>query len=52
MDDCTCNTDGICWYHQCSCAPARDPDCHYHNELERVGADGAMEYGDKTIRAG
>jgi hypothetical protein len=52
MDDCTCILDGLCWYHQCECWDGRNPDCYYHNELERVGAESSMEYGDRTIRAG
>jgi hypothetical protein len=52
MEDCTCNLDGLCWYHQCSCTGwPPDPDCWYHNELRGVDVGSSMEYGDKTIRA-
>jgi len=46
--ECTCIIDGICWYHQCECSSGRNPDCPYHNELERVGADGSYDYAEKV----
>jgi hypothetical protein len=50
MEECTCIVDGLCWYHQCDCLGYRNPDCHYHNELERVGATSSYDYAQR-IRA-